>query len=108
MKNDLLKMMLVGMLSAVISIAVGCNGCNSGIEGTYSDPTRTLVLVIGSGSAANLTFQGEKVDCTYATSGKQLSVECKNLPGKRVFTIQDDGSLSPPSDSFFPVLRKQK
>ena len=82
--------------------------CTSGPQGTYSDQAGSVVLELKSGGKSNFTFMGEMADCTYATSGKQITLNCKGAAGTSVFNIHDDGSLTGPPGTFIPVLRKQK
>jgi hypothetical protein len=51
---------------------------------------------------------GDVADCTYNTSGHELTLDCKGAAGRIGFTIHDDGSLTGPPGSFMPMLRKQK
>lgn len=83
-------------------------GCNSGPRGTYTDANEAVILELRSGGKANLTFMGDVQDCTYESSGKQLTLACKGEAGKTVFNIHDDGSLTGPPGSFMPSLRKEK
>lgn len=96
-----------------ISISAGlcamlATGCNSGPRGTYSDTPGSTVLDLKSGGKANLTYMGDVADCTYTTSGKQLTLNCPGTAGTLVFTIHDNDTLTGPPGSFIPALRKQK
>ncbi len=83
-------------------------GCKSGMTGTYTDANGAVILELRSGGSANFTFMGDVQDCSYESSGKQLTLSCKGEAGKTVFNIHDDGSLTGPQGSFMPPLRKQK
>ena len=83
-------------------------GCNSGPRGTYTDSNGAVILELKSGGKANFTFMGDVEDCTYESSGKHLTLTCKGGAGRTVFNIHDDGSLTGPSGSFMPPLRKEK
>ena len=90
---------------AVLLIA----GCNSGPRGTYTDANGAVILELRSGGKANFTFMGDVENCTYESSGKQLTLTCKGSPAPvTVFNIHDDGSLTGPAGSFMPPLRKEK
>jgi hypothetical protein len=78
------------------------------MTGTYTDANGAVILELRSGGSANLTFMGDVQDCSYESSGKQLTLTCKGEAGKTVFNIHDDGSLTGPPGSFMPPLRKQK
>lgn len=90
------------------SLVLLASGCNSGPRGTYTDANGAVILELRSGGSANFTFMGDVQDCTYESSGKQLTLSCKGEAGKTVFNIHDDGSLTGPPGSFMPPLRKQK
>jgi hypothetical protein len=100
MKNNLLVLIALDVAFLV--------ACNSGPSGTYSDSNGSVLLEIKSSAKANITFMGDVADCTYSTSGNQLTLDCKGPAGKIAFTIHDEGSLTGPPDSFMPMLRKQK
>lgn len=78
------------------------------MKGTYSDQMGALVLDLQSGNEATFTFAGETAKCTYEKNGNQLVLDCKGDPGRTVFTIHDDASLTGPPGSFMPALRKTK
>ena len=99
-----------GALIALASLlAAGCDSCGGGgIKGTYSDVMGSMILELKSGGKANFTFQGDVADCTYTSSGKQVTVSCKGEAGTTVFNVHDDGSLTGPPGSFIPALVKRK
>jgi hypothetical protein len=83
-------------------------GCNSGLQGTYTDANGAVILELRSGGKANFTFMGDVEDCSYDSSGKQITLTCKGGGGKTVFSVHDDGSLTGVAGSFMPPLRKEK
>ena len=84
-------------------------GCNSGPTGTYTDANGAVILELRSGGKASFTFMGDVENCTYESSGKQLTLTCKGSPAPvTVFNIHDDGSLTGPAGTFMPPLRKEK
>ena len=90
------------------SLMLMVSACNSGPTGTYTDANGAVILELRSGGSANFTFMGDVQDCTYESTGKQLTLTRKGEVGKTVFNIHDDGSLTGPPGSFMPPLRKQK
>lgn len=83
--------------------------CGSNMKGTYTDANGAVILELKSGGKANFTFMGDVEDCTYESSGKQLTLTCKGSPAPvTVFNIHDDGSLTGPPGTFMPPLRKEK
>ena len=71
-----------------------CNGSKSEIEGTYTNATGMATLDLRSGGEASFTMMGETRPCTYKVDGNKLTLDCKE-PEALVFTIHDDGSLTP-------------
>jgi len=97
------------LLAMPALLALLASGCHSGPTGTYADQTGNMSLELKSGGKATLTFLGKPGDCTYKSSGQQLSVSCSGDPSNPlVLTINEDGSLSGPPGGFMPTLRKQK
>lgn len=97
-----LKSIVAGAVILLIS------GCDSGPRGTYTDANGAVILELRSGGKANFTFMGDVQDCSYKSSGNQLTLSCKGDASTTVFAIHDDGSLTGPAGSFMPPLRKQK
>lgn len=102
----------MGFRASVFAITGLCimllPGCKSSMIGTYSDAMGSVILELRSGGKANFTFMGDVQECSYESSGKQLTLGCKGEAGTTVFNIHDDGSLTGPAGSFMPPLRKQK
>ena len=97
----------MGLLAAVAVVVI--SGCNSGPRGTYTDANGAVILELRSGGKANFTFMGDVEDCTYESSGKQLTLTCKGSPAPvTVFNIHDDGSVTGPAGIVMPPLRKEK
>jgi hypothetical protein len=99
---------MAAMTVAAILFTLVLSSCTPDVQGTYADQSGTWRLELKSGGKATFTFQGDAEDCTYSTSGKQLTVNCKEPAGSSTVTVQDDGSLAGPPGSMIPVLRKQK
>jgi hypothetical protein len=97
MKHSTLRRRVV--LSAVVCVVLAIVACGgSGIKGTYSSTSGTMLLELRSGGKASFTMMGETQDCT---CGKN----------ETDFRIMDDGSLtskSPFVGATFGVLRKTK
>lgn len=93
---------------AAIFLILPLSTCTASVQGTYVDQSGTWKLELKSGGKATFTFLGDANDCTYSTSGKQLTLNCKEPVGSSTVTVQDDGSLAGPPGSMIPVMRKQK
>ena len=96
---------------SLILIAGACTlpiaGCSSGPRGTYSDVLGSTVVDLKAGGKANFTYMGDVADCTYSTSGKQLTLNCQGEAGTTVFTMHDNDTLTGPPGSLIPALRKR-
>lgn len=97
---------LMGAIAGLVVLMLA--GCNSGPRGVYSDANGAVILELRSGGSANFTFMGDVQDCSYKSSGKQLTLSCKGDVSPTVFAIHDDESLTGPPGAFMPPLRKQK
>jgi hypothetical protein len=95
----------IGFVVSAGLFAASCG--HSGIEGTYTSPEGALVLDLKSGGKANFSYQGDVEDCTYTTSGTQLTVVCNGDAGTTNFSIHDDGTLTGPPGSFITALKKK-
>jgi len=102
-RTKLLRAALAGTCLIAILCAVACGG----VQGTYSDTTGAMVLVLQSGGNATFTFAGQTGNCTYTTSGSTVSLQCPGQAGAVNFTLGSDGTLTGPPDSFFPPLKKK-
>lgn len=96
------------LLAILAGLSCTLAACGSGVQGTYSDGSGSLLLELRSSGQANFTFMGDVASCTYTVDGKRLTLTCKGEAGKTVFTIHGDGSLTGPPGSFMPALRKTK
>jgi len=84
MRNCHLKLVL-GLVVLASLWAVQCSAESGGIQGTYSDGPRTLILELRSGGKAEITDHGESEQCNYSVSVKKLTLDCKGQWGKTVF-----------------------
>jgi hypothetical protein len=95
-----------GFVPLLLAFALSAASCGSRFEGTYANANGTIILELRSGGKAALTFLGETRQCTYATGGEQLTLDCEGQ--KTVFTGHDDESLTGPPGSMIGALRKSK
>ena len=91
---------VAALLAIVFTVACG------GVQGTYTDTTGAVSLVLKSGGNATFTFAGQSGDCTYTSSGNTVSLTCPGQAGAVNFTV-GSGTLTGPPDSFFPPLKKK-
>jgi hypothetical protein len=76
--------------------------------GTYGDPQGEFLLDIKAGGKATFSLMGDSDTCSWESSGNTLTVKCNGDAGTNAFTVHDDGSLTGPPGSAFPVLQKHK
>ena len=91
----------------LLVIAASLVGCSGRVTGTYTAPNGAMTLELKYGGDASVTFAGQTAPCKYTVSGSTLSLTCQGQSGAMNFTIQKDGSLAGPPDSFFPPLVKK-
>ena len=101
------RKLLHAALAAAVLVAVVCTVACGGVQGTYTDTTGAVSLVLKSGGNATFTFAGQSGDCTYTSSGSTVALTCPGQAGAVNFTVGSDGTLSGPPDSFFPPLKKK-
>jgi len=94
------------LLIALTLLLSACAGLAAGkIEGTYQNAQGNASIEFMSGGKAHFSFHGVGGDGKYVIDGKKLTFtfDDENL----VFTINDDGSLSGPPDSFVNRMKKK-
>jgi hypothetical protein len=103
-ENTMSRKKLCSLISLLAIFVIGCKS----ITGTYTDANGAVILELRSGGNASLTFMGDVENCSYTSSGEQVTLTCKGSPvPTTVFNIHDDGSLTGPPGSFMPPLRKK-
>jgi len=91
------------MLSALAATI----GCSSGVGGnTYEDNGGVVKIEFKSGGKAYVSTGPVTNTCSYAESGKTLTLTCE--ADKTVFTVDDDGDLNGPTGGFITRLTKKK
>jgi hypothetical protein len=79
-------------------------GFGKGVEGTYSNDAKGLVVELKPGGIATFTSSlGDTNHCAYAVNHSKLLLVCKH--DKVEFAINRDGSLTAP---FFGTVRKAR
>jgi len=97
-----ISLLMVTVLAGFIFASCG----GGGIEGTYTDPQGSMMVELKSGGKGSITFMTETKQCTYNVADKKISMACA---GDNIdFTIHDDGSLTGPPGSIFPILKKSE
>ena len=93
----------------LLALAVSLTACTTlaagKIEGTYQNAQGNASIEFMSGGKAHFSFHGVGGDGKYTIEGMKLTFMFDGE--KLVFTINDDGSLSGPPDSFVNRLKKK-
>jgi hypothetical protein len=100
------KAVLVSILAGM-SLAIGCGG---GVEGKYADPSNQIIAEFKDGKAY-IALGGYAVTGTYKIEGKKIIARGDfglMIPNPCIFTINDDGTIMGPKDTFIPRLEKVK
>src|SRR5947209_20267265 len=98
--SNALALALLGVLSITI-------GCGRKVEGnTYEDNGGVVKVEFKSGGKAFVSTGPVTNTCTYAESGKNVTLTCEG--DKTVFRVDDDGALSGPPVGFIARITKKK
>jgi hypothetical protein len=79
---------------------------SAGIEGEYENADQKTVIELLPKGRAFLSFHGLTQECSYAVEGKSLKLTCDGEETR--FTIEDDGTLMGPPDSFLTRMKRKK
>ena len=85
-------------------------GCGRGIEGKYRDPSNTITAEFKNGKAY-IALGAYAVEGTYTIEGNKIIARGDfgmMIPSPLVFTVNDDGTIQGPKDTFIPRLEKVK
>jgi len=94
---------LVAILAACSAVSTLAGGK---VEGTYENAQGNASIEFLPDGKAHFSLYGAGGDCTYKVAGNKVTVILEDEP--IVFTINDDGSLSGPSQGYFARLKKKK
>jgi hypothetical protein len=76
------------------------------IEGVYENAQANASVEFLAGGKAHFSFHGVGGECTYKITGDKIALTCDGEVTN--FTINADGSLTGPPDSFVARLKKKK
>ena len=94
------------LVMALVAFALTSCGSDS-VEGNiYEAPGGGISVAFSSGGKASVKIGPLAQDCTYAQSGKAVTLTCQ--ADKTVFTVADDGSLVGPPGGMIDRLTKKK
>jgi hypothetical protein len=87
---------------AAAAMTLGLFGCGGE---KYASDGGDYVVELNSGGKSKLAMGGMSLDCTYTTSGDQVTMNCpENEP--MVFTKKDNTLISPPGSPAGTLKRK--
>ena len=106
MRTDRLNAIAMVVLMALSLVAMSCGSGNK-VEGhTYQDNGGVVKIEFQSGGKAYVSAGPMTQTCTFAESGKTVTLNCQE--DKTVFTVGDDGALSGPPEGMMARLTKVK
>ena len=79
----------------------------SPLVGTYENADGKTVLEFLAEGKAYLSFHGVTNDCSHSGNVKKVTVTCDGVDTAFVFTVNSDGSLAGPPDSFITRMKKK-
>jgi hypothetical protein len=85
-------------------------GCGHSVEGTYRDPSNMITAEFKNGKAY-IAMDGYAVEGTYTIQGNKIIAKGDlgmMIPSPLAFTINDDGTIQGPQNTFIPRLEKVK
>jgi len=85
-------------------------GCGHSVEGTYRDPSNTITAEFKNGKAY-IALGAYAVEGTYTIEGNKIIAKGDfgmMIPSPLIFTINDDGTIQGPKNTFIPRLEKVK
>ena len=95
---------ILTMLALALSLAA-CG--DESVQGnTYEAAGGGLTIAFKSGGKATFSIGPQSQECTYAQSGKKVTLTCEG--DKTDFTIADDGALQGPPQGMVGRLTKKK
>jgi hypothetical protein len=98
------KLLALGVLPIGSLLLTGCGGK---VEGnTYAGNGGVVQIEFKSGGKAFVSTGPVTTSCTYAESGKTVTLVCEG--DKTVFTVDDDGALNGPPGGMLGRLTKKK
>ena len=98
------KVLLCALILVFSTCAAGAAG--STVEGTYENAQGNASIEFTACGKAHFSFHGLGGECKYKIEGKKLTLIVEDET--TVFSINEDGSLTGPPDSFLPGLKKWK
>ena len=80
----------------------------SPLVGTYENADGKTVLEFLAEGKAYFSFHGVTNDCSHSGNAKKVTVTCDGVNTAFVFTVNSDGSLAGPPDSFVTRMKKKQ
>lgn len=83
----------------------GAASAPSSLRGTYQNADGGVTIEFLPAGKAFFSFGGASLECTHRQSGKKLTLTCAD--DDTLFTVNDDGTLAGPPDSFVTRMKKK-
>jgi hypothetical protein len=104
---------LAGIAAAGLAMAclsIGCGGeaaarSNAAVAGAYTNAEGNASVEFMSGGTAQFSLHGVGGRCTYAQTERTITLTCEGET--TAFTVEDDGALTGPPDSFLTRMKKK-
>jgi hypothetical protein len=102
-----MKAVVLGLLAC---LSIGCGGTASAsadtkVSGTYTNPEGNASVEFMAGGEAHFSLPGVGGKCTFTQMDRNVVLTCEGDTTE--FTVEDDGALTGPRDSFLTRLRKK-
>jgi hypothetical protein len=78
----------------------------SSVEGEWENADQKTIVELLPKGKAFLSFHGLTQECSYRVEGKKITMTCDGED--TVFTIEDDGTLAGPKESFLARMKRKK
>jgi hypothetical protein len=104
-----IQALLACAAAVVVCLSIACGAAaargDTTVAGVYANPEGNASVEFMSGGKAHFSLHGVGGQCTYTQKDRQVLLTCE---GERTeFTVEDDGALIGPPDSFLTRLKKK-
>ena len=97
-----------GLAGACLSISCGETAsarADATVTGVYANGEGSAWVALLTDGRAHFSLHNVGGSCTYARTGRSLDLTCEGETTR--FTVEDDGTLTGPPDSFLTRLKKK-
>ncbi|MEZ5351840.1 MAG: hypothetical protein R2762_04335 [Bryobacteraceae bacterium] len=106
MKKNLSRILASAQVLALLCLACSSSAAAGEIKGTYENAQANVSIEFLGDGKAFVSIHGLGGEAKYKVAGSKITLD---VDGEiTVFTVNSDGSLSGPPESFFARLKKKK